>query len=145
MIPPAPLLAAILRLAPLLSQATAERYAADYASVAATLDEGLALVATARVEGVFDPAVETCRRTGDHGRSISMFQLRRFWWGGHTRREICGSNRLAAWLALRVLRTHGFERSPERAFRAYVGCSARDERVRSRIIIWRRLRKEIGE
>lgn len=140
----AQVLAAILYVSPALSEDTARRYAEDYASVAADLDEAFALVATARVEGTFDPDVETCRRTGDHGRSVSMFQLRHFWRVGFTRAEVCKSNRLAAWLALGVLRYHGFDRSPERAFRRYVGCKPADERATSRVTIYRRLRRLFG-
>ena len=144
MLPPAliPVLAAAIRFAsPDVPLERATRYATDYAAVASDIDEGFALVSTARVEGVFDPRVETCARTGDHGRSVSMFQLRRHWWGGHTRAEVCRSNRLAAWLALRALRAMGFERAPDEAFRRYVGCSARDRRVSFRVNLWRTLRK----
>jgi hypothetical protein len=122
-----------------------QRYAADYAAVSQNLDEALALVATARVEGAFDPRVEDCRRTGDHGRAISEFQLQRYWWAGHSRREICGSNRLAARLALRALKRLGFCRgSWWPAFRAYVGCRASDARVTYRARLFGRLQRELG-
>lgn len=133
---------AIQSSAPATPPDRARRYAEDYASVSETMDEAMALVSTARVEGVFDPDVETCKRTGDHGRSISEFQLRRFWWDGHTRAEICASNRLASLLALRALRSLGLERAPAEAFRRYVGCRAGDRRVSFRVALWRRLRRE---
>ena len=135
-----PFIALAIRAAYPVDAPLAQRYAEDYAAVSETPDEAFALVATARVEGVFDPRVETCARTGDHGRSISMFQLRRFWWAGFTRAQICKSNRLAAWLALRALRTMGFERSPAEAFRRYVGCSSRDARVVFRVRLFGDLR-----
>lgn len=130
---------------PGIDQKIRDRYAADYAAEARSCDEAFALVATARVEGAFDPRVEDCRRTGDRGRSVSMFQLQRHWWGGHSRREVCGSNRLASRLALRALRKLGLTKgSWWPAFRAYVGCRASDERVAYRARLYGRLRRSLG-
>lgn len=62
------------------------------------------LAAIARSESGFDPRVRNCTRRGDHGRSISVFQLMdgpsR---GGYSEREICTNPQLAAKLALEVL------------------------------------------
>jgi transglycosylase-like protein with SLT domain len=62
------------------------------------------LAAIARNESGYDPRVRNCTRRGDHGRSISVFQLiqgpSR---GGYSELEICTNPQLAAKLALEVL------------------------------------------
>jgi hypothetical protein len=135
-------LAAILKLAPLLELSTAERYAADIA--AACGDEAdlcFALVATQHVESSWSMDVETCVITGDGGRAVSAFQLQKWWWAGYTRAEICSSNRLAVWLAASTLtvlshRTGG----TIGALRAYVGCAPGDPRSVKRIKAYRLIR-----
>lgn len=121
-------------LAPGIDADLRERYAADIAAVADTVEEAAALSVTQLAESDLDPRVESCRRTGDHGASISGFQLKSHWWGGFTRNDICGSNALAATLALRalrVLRQKGG--SWHAAFRRYVGCNTEsDPRLRGR-------------
>lgn len=101
-----------------------ERIAADV-ELAATLHDGapfrgaarreslgLALVALAWHESAFRPAVASCRITGDRtrwqksheGRSITLWQLMRGpSWDGHERQELCESQPLAAYLAVKVL------------------------------------------
>lgn len=146
MISPAAAALAIHLAAPSLDDARVQRYAEDIASVSADLDEAFALVATAKIESGFDPKVETCVRTGDLGRSVSLFQLQTHWRDGHSRAEVCSSNRLAAWLALRALRSLGFTSdSWWPAFRAYVGCAGQDARVVLRAKFFERLKKEVRD
>jgi hypothetical protein len=77
----------------------------------------LALVAIADHESNFMSEVQDCRRTGDAGRSISLYQLQRWGWGGHDRAELCDSHRLSAELAYRFLRRGALDN----AMRIYAG------------------------
>jgi hypothetical protein len=62
------------------------------------------LVAIAKHESDLDPAIDTCAKRGDGGRSITMFQiLRGPNWAGHTAEALCKDRRLAARVAISVL------------------------------------------
>src|SRR5262245_64458480 len=62
------------------------------------------LVALAKHESEFHEDVDSCKRRGDVGRSISLFQiLRGPNWAGHTDSEICGDRKLAVKLTIRLL------------------------------------------
>lgn len=136
------LLAAILSLSPALPTATAARYAADIALAAdGDIDMAWALVATQHEESHWRVDVETCRVTGDGGRSVSAYQLGKWWWAGYSQAEVCASNQLAASLAASALtvlshRTGGLPG----AMRAYVGCRPGDVRSVRRIQLYRKLR-----
>lgn len=71
------------------------------------LSAAMALVAIGWHESGFKPDIVHCRWKGDSGRSVSAWQLWGPWaWFGHTHDEVCGSTRLAATLAVRVLGVH---------------------------------------
>lgn len=64
----------------------------------------LLLVAIGRHESGFLEEVRRCRRSGDNGRSIGLYQLMGPWaWAGQKRNDICADDALQARLALRVL------------------------------------------
>lgn len=121
-------------LAPQVDVDIRERYAADIAAVADTVEEAAALSVTQIAESDLDPRVESCQRTGDNGRSITGFQMQRKWWRKHTRAELCGSNSLAAATAVVALRTlRRLSGSWHGAFRMYVGVSTEtDPNLRGR-------------
>jgi hypothetical protein len=51
--------------------------------------------------------VRRCAVTGDHGKSVGLFQLQRGWtWGGNEQKDICASDALQIRLALRVLKMY---------------------------------------
>jgi hypothetical protein len=135
------ILTAILTLAPTLPREQAERYAEDIESAAANDDGeldvelGMALVVTQDAESTWRESVESCRITGDDGRAVGAFQIHKHWWNGHTRAEICASNRLSAALAARSLRTLRTRTGGNmaRAMRSYIGCAATDIRVVRRV------------
>ena len=118
-------LAAILRLAPALPPATAERYANDIALACGNSSELCwALVVTAEGESSFLTSRETCETTGDGGKSVTLYQLHQDFgaWQGSTRAELCGSNTLATmrsaeWLSMLRRKTGGWKG----ALRAYMG------------------------
>lgn len=67
----------------------------------------LLLVAIGKRESGFREDVRRCRRTGDSGRTIGVYQLMGPWaWDGERREAICESDELQARLALRVLTTY---------------------------------------
>lgn len=67
----------------------------------------LLLVAIGRHESAFREEVRRCRRTGDSGKTIGLFQLMGPWaWDGERRSDICASDDLQTRLALRVLGTY---------------------------------------
>jgi len=134
--------AAIISLAPNLSEETVGRYASDI--VAASQGEGtdlaLAMVATQDAESSWRPEVEDCRVTGDGGAAVSMWQLHKHWYSGRTRAEVCASNTLAASFAASALialshRTGGLRG----ALRSYIGCRPGDPRSVKRIRTFDRL------
>ncbi len=120
---------------PNIAPARAQHLAEDIAAETETSEEVNALVATMEVESGMREEVETCAITGDHGRAISLYQMHRQWWEGHTRREVCTSNRLATRLALHTLHAlggdHGYWID---AFHLYVGgsTSRNDPRIARR-------------
>lgn len=83
--------------------------------VALSTDEAISLLTIAAHESSLRPSVANCERTGDHGRSIGLWQIQRHWWRGHSRDEICSDPTLAAHLAAKAWRRTG-------SFRAYAGC-----------------------
>lgn len=79
-----------------------------------------ALVAISAEESSFDPKVRDCRRKGDGGKSISVFQLYRGpGRGGHSEKEICEDPVLAARLAINILDWYRGEYSSQRIFNGY--------------------------
>jgi hypothetical protein len=142
MIPVALVAAAIFVAAPWVSTENRARYAADIAAVAPDLETARALVATAAVESGFRGTIERCEcREGecDRGLAVSLYQLHRYHFHGHTAEEICSSNRLATELTARVLsglakRVGGMGE----ALRVYVGVEVRrdDPRITKRIAIF---------
>jgi len=136
------ILAAILTLAPALPAPTAERYATDIAMACGDeLDLCYALVATQHAESAWRAEVEDCRVTGDGGAAVSAWQLHKHWLGGYTRAEVCGSNRLAAYLAANalIILQHRGGGWPG-AMRRYVGCLPGDPRSVRRIKAYRLIR-----
>lgn len=137
-------LSAILRLAPALPPATAERYAADIAHACGDeWDLCAAMVATQAEESSFRSDIETCAVTGDGGAAITAWQLHKHWLGGYSRAEVCASNTLAASLAASALivlshRSGGMVG----AIRRYIGCRPGDPRSVRRIKTYRLIRGE---
>lgn len=109
----------------------------------------VALVAIAYHEGGLRAEVSDCRITGDRlphqplhaGRAIGDWQLQRGAWGGHSRREICGSVRLGARLALAHLARQS-RRSPAATFGGYAGRAGKASR--RQCAIWERLARRAG-
>lgn len=136
------ILAAILRLAPALPAATAERYANDIALAAdGDWEMAAALIATQHEESRWRVDVESCAVTGDGGAAVTAWQLHKHWWAGYSRDEVCRSNQLAASLAASALivlehRTGGMVG----AMRAYIGCRPGDVRSVRRIRLFRKIR-----
>jgi hypothetical protein len=115
------------------------------------------LVAIAKHESDLDPAIDTCKKKGDGGRSISMFQiLRGPNWAGHTADDICADRRLAARIAISVLArpiavaaSKSFDRrllTPQVLVNAYATGSPGMETAASREIctLWERLARAAG-
>jgi hypothetical protein len=142
--------AAIVSLHPHISGEMIDVYASD---ISAAVEEecghdeescvslALALVVVQDAESTWRESVSTCQILGDGGRAATGFQLHQHWWGGLSRREICGSNRLAAIRAARALtvlagRTGGMRQALQR----YVGCYASDPRAVRRRDTLRRLK-----
>lgn len=114
----------------------------------------LFLVTMAKHEGDFSWKVATCRLTGDRmpwhkpdeGRSISLFQLMSGKsWDGHTRREICTNQALAAYLAAKVLRLYS-QSSYGGMFNGYASGNGglRTVAARKRCATWERLAAQAG-
>jgi len=62
------------------------------------------LAAVAVMESGLQETVETCKVTGDGGRSIGLGQVMNgINWEGHTRKEICSNRKLQLRLALHVI------------------------------------------
>ena len=81
---------------------------------------GIALVAIAWHESNFRQVVRDCRMTGDHGASISSFQLMKGTsWFHYSKDEICTNPQLAATLALRVLNWYDRSVSTKSLFQGY--------------------------
>lgn len=79
-----------------------------------------ALLVTAWHESGFRPAIVECRERGDHGRSITAFQLMRgMAWGPFSEEQLCGSVELAATRALAVLTVHARCSTPRAIWRGY--------------------------
>lgn len=141
--------AAIVSLAPRLSGEAADRYAGDI--VAAVEDEcghsgadciefAIAMVVVQDAESSWRSDVESCRVTGDSGRSVSMWQVQRHWYGPYSRRQLCRSNALAAKRGAVALRTYATGTSYEAAVVRYMGCGWRDPRGNKRRNTLRRLK-----
>jgi hypothetical protein len=66
------------------------------------------LTSIARHESDLFESTRRCRRNGDFGRSIGLFQVKQgpFGWQGHAREDICASDQLQARLAVRILSAH---------------------------------------
>lgn len=156
-----PVLAAILTLArpPAVDVATEqprlESFAAAIESAVehvetrlSRADAAMALVAIASHESGFASDVADCRRTGDHGKSITAFQLLRGpAWGGYSRADLCASPELAAHQALRVLAANGQRaRTPLGLFSAYAGHvrGGPSKAARDMCSLWERLVRRPG-
>jgi hypothetical protein len=133
--------AAIVSLGPRASGESIDQYAADIAEASqGELELALAMVATQDAESTWRRDIETCKVLGDGGAAATAWQLHKHWRGGHSRAEVCASNRLAASLAAGALialshRTGGLRG----AMRAYVGCRPGDPRSARRIRTFERL------
>lgn len=114
----------------------------------------LALVAIALHESAFDRRVASCKLTGDRmpwhkadeGRSIALWQLMSGKaWDGHTRKEICGNQALAAYLAAKVLRLYS-QSTYGGFFRGYASGNGGLYTVAAskRCATWERLAKDAG-
>lgn len=107
----------------------------------------LALVAIAQHESGFAADVQTCRRNGDGGRSVSLWQLQGPWaWDGHTRAEVCASPELAATLALGVLSRHARCGTYGGMFRGYASgsCATKSDAGEALCRSWVRLLGRAG-
>jgi hypothetical protein len=91
----------------------------------------LALVAIAHHESGLRESVARCWRTGDDGRSVSVFQLHvGRAWGRRSRRELCSSHRIAARQAMAVLASAGARGTTPRSW--FDGYASGDTRRRTR-------------
>jgi hypothetical protein len=93
-------------------------------------DEALAMLAAAVThESGYREEVESCRLTGDGGRSIGLGQVMRGQnWQGHSRKQICSDRKLQLKLALHVI-DKCWTRTPRASasFRCYTsGDAAKD-------------------
>ena len=116
---------------------------------AARAGEALALVAIGQHESGFAEAFGRCEASGDHGRSLTFYQLMKgAAWFGHRREEICPSGVLAARLALRVL--HGYKTRcaprPMSWFRGYASgnCGVPTQAADELCTAWERLARRQG-
>jgi hypothetical protein len=127
--------AAIVSLHPHISGEMIDKYAVD---IVAAVDEecghddahcielALSLVVIQNAESSFRSDIESCRVTGDNGKSVTGFQLQSHNWGPYSRKEICASNLYAARRAAAVLATHARRRTYAYAVVRYMGYGARD-------------------
>lgn len=112
-------------------------------------DDALALLTAAVVnESAFREDVETCKVSGDGGRSVGLGQVMRGQnWEGHTRNEICSDRKLQLRLALHVI-DRCWERTPrpDAALRCYAaGDAAKKSSVAARELnTFRRVRPVIN-
>jgi len=117
----------------------------------------LALAVTVHRESKFDKRIQYCYVRGDHGKSITLYQMMRPWAlqrkeGNHwvtrfTTGELCGDVRLASGQALYLMReAQGGNPIPMRLFQQYTTGSPnkRVPRVVQRCMIWQRLAKRMG-
>lgn len=107
----------------------------------------LALVAIAKHESELRAEVSDCRRTGDHGRSITLYQLHRgLAWGSYSRTELCSNQRVAAERALWVLSLHARPWHPMTAFRGFASGDRwrRTKAAREICATWANLAREHG-
>ncbi len=144
MISAALVLLALLDARPSLEADRANILSRDIAAEVDTLDEARAVIATIETESGMRESVQSCRVTGDHGKAISMGQIHRFWWEGHSRREICADNRLAMRLTIGALRALGGKWGRwDGAFYLYVGRGAarNDPRIVRRQRLFARLQR----
>jgi hypothetical protein len=80
----------------------------------------IALATVARHESEFNEEIRQCRKKGDGGRSITIFQLYKgVAWDGRSEREICSEPTLAGMLALRSLKMFAHAPTPLGMFRGY--------------------------
>lgn len=114
----------------------------------------LALVALALHESAFAAPVASCRLTGDRmpwhqpweGPSITLWQLRAGRaWDGHTRRELCRNQALAAYSAVKVLQLYS-QSTYGGMFRGYVSGNGGLYTVAAakRCATWERLSRDAG-
>lgn len=79
-----------------------------------------ALTAIAANESSYDENVRSCKKKGDHGRSVSIFQiLSGPGRGGKTETEVCENPVLAAQLAINILGWYKFSWKTEQVFAGY--------------------------
>lgn len=133
-----------------ISDAVEDTGATPFTGDERELTAGLALVAIGNHESGFRDDIVQCRWKGDSGKSISAWQLWGPWaWFGHTHDEVCGSTRLAAALALRVLDVHAQQckRSAWRGvFNGYASgdCSKASKAATDMCNDWSRLLADVG-
>jgi hypothetical protein len=82
-----------------------------------------------------------CRPTEcDNGVALSVYQLHSYWWHGHSRESICGSNLLATSLAHATFQALRKQVGAREALRVYVGqVSETDARIVPRLELWDKL------
>ena len=129
---------------PWLSKADNNRQATDIAMVAdADIDGGSMLVVTGTSESGYRKEIERCEckpHECDRGNAVSVYQLQKYWWAGHTAQEICKDNRLATFLAYKALVSMRDRADARSALRLYVGrLSDDDPRVNPRITLYNQL------
>lgn len=109
-----------------------------------------ALLVIAHHESGLRPEVIDCRERGDHGRSVSAFQLLGpFGRGGLSVDAVCSSNELAAGAALRVLELHAIRctrSAPLGWFRAYASgsCGTKSDAAEEMCAAWSRAATRLG-
>lgn len=113
-------------------------------------DDAISLLAAVAVhESGLRESVETCKVSGDMGRSIGLTQVMSgFAWGGYTRKEICTSRKLQLKLGLQVLDTCWLKTpDAERSLRCYASGDHRIKSLaaRSEFLLFKRLSKIFHE
>lgn len=138
------IMAAIFSLSPATPPERAEELADAIAFTTESQAEAMALVTTAWHEGRFDRDVQTCRKVGDGGRALTLYQMHRSWRGGFADRDVCRDLTLSTQLALRALRKCRGGGTARQAFAAYTGRSTRDAEVQRRTETYERLLRLIS-
>lgn len=127
---------------PGMREGTADRIANEIAiEVGDDLELGLMLIATARHESSFDPAVENCRKLGDNGFAYGRYQIHSYWFGDLIPEEVCASTKLQTKIAAKIFRhLRRFGKDPHTTLRMYVGnVKPTDPRVTERVKLFDRL------
>lgn len=114
-----------------------------------TKNDALAMLAAVAVhESGLQETVETCKKSGDGGKSIGLGQVMRGQnWEGHTRKEICSNRKLQLKLALHVI-DKCWQRTPraDATLRCYTSGDARvhSRAATSELKLFRQMKKTIA-